>query len=595
MAFSGALTLTDLNDFITPSQACIKPVETLNLPEDTKDLGAASTEIKVDSTGSYYEVSSSTDPTRNESSAKGAERKLQQAQISLNDCLACSGCITSAESVLITLQSHNEVLTSLDTNPPSSSPDHKVPVISIAPQSLASLAARVSSTSSTPMSLLQILRRVQAFCTGVLGFEHVYDTTFARHLALLDHTHEFLERKRGQGEGKLPMLASACPGWICYAEKTHAEMLPFIARGKSPQQVMGTLVKTWLGGKWGKRPDQIYHVAVMPCYDKKLEASRQDFYNDIYSTRDVDCVITTGELELLMSEKGWDLSIPVDGETCPTATSSPFSPEPTLPELVQHPGTSSGSYLHTIMSAIARVSPEPLETSVKMIRSTDYEEYVLRNQRTGEVVFRGAKCYGFRNLQNLVRKVGKETGVQVGRGAAGRAAAGVRMKSRKIGPGVDAEEKGYDYVEVMACPGGCINGGGQLRPIAQASQQREDEEGYPRNWNESGVEMGDGESGGATAGTKWGNKGWTKEVEKAYWHDLPTPPPSPKCEADPPGDALDQLVVRIKVETCLPNDSIGHSGWSSEMDAAAERRRQGLFRTQYRAIESEVIGLAVKW
>lgn len=92
---------------------------------------------------------------------------------------------------------------------------------------------------------------MQAFCETVLGFEHVFDTTFARHIALLEHAREFQERKKG--EGALPMLSSACPGWVCYAEKTHAEMLPFISRTKSPQQVMGTLVKQWLRRKWGKR------------------------------------------------------------------------------------------------------------------------------------------------------------------------------------------------------------------------------------------------------------------------------------------------------------------------------------------------------
>jgi iron only hydrogenase large subunit-like protein len=162
-----------------------------------------------------------------------------------------SGCITSAESVLITLQSHTEVLNFLEGNPPASSSAHKVPVLSVAPQSLASLAATLSSSSIAPVGLRQILRRVQAFCTTVLGFEHVYDTTFARHVALLEHTQEYLERKRDNG--KLPMLASACPGWICYAEKAHSEMLPFISRTKSPQQVMGTLVKSWLGGVWGKQ------------------------------------------------------------------------------------------------------------------------------------------------------------------------------------------------------------------------------------------------------------------------------------------------------------------------------------------------------
>lgn len=162
-----------------------------------------------------------------------------------------SGCITSAESVLITMQSHTEVLNFLENNPLSTSPDHKVPVISIAPQCLASLAASISSTSSQTLSLLQVLRRVTAFCQSALGFSHVYDTTFARHISLLEHAKEFAERKKG--DGKLPMLASACPGWVCYAEKTHSEMLPFISQTKSPQQVMGTLVKEWLGAKWGKR------------------------------------------------------------------------------------------------------------------------------------------------------------------------------------------------------------------------------------------------------------------------------------------------------------------------------------------------------
>jgi iron only hydrogenase large subunit-like protein len=153
----------------------------------------------------------------------------------------------------------------------------------------------------------------------------------------------------------------------------------------------------------------------MPCYDKKLEASRQDFYNDVYSTRDVDCVITTGELELMMREKGWDL-FQVNAEDMQSISS-----KTDFPELVSHPGTSSGSYLHSIISLLSSSSVEDLDLSVKAIRTADYEEYVLRRAPhsgggEGEVKFRGAKCYGFRNLQNLVRKVGKDAGLQVGRG-----------------------------------------------------------------------------------------------------------------------------------------------------------------------------------
>ena len=89
-------------------------------------------------------------------------------------------------------------------------------------------------------------------------------------------------------------------GWICYAEKTHGSyILPYISTTKSPQQIMGSLVKDYLASKWGLRPDQIYHVTVMPCFDKKLEASRSDFYSDLYSTRDVDCVITSGQLSVV--------------------------------------------------------------------------------------------------------------------------------------------------------------------------------------------------------------------------------------------------------------------------------------------------------
>ena len=149
------------------------------------------------------------------------------------------------------MQSHTEVLNFLAANPEDICVSHKVPALSIAPQSLASLAASISSSStSAAVSLRQILRRVEAFCKDTLGFAHVFDTTFARHISLLENAREFTERKSGQGQ--LPMLASACPGWVCYAEKTHAEMLPFISQTKSPQQVMGTLVKEYLSAKWGK-------------------------------------------------------------------------------------------------------------------------------------------------------------------------------------------------------------------------------------------------------------------------------------------------------------------------------------------------------
>ncbi|TFK87095.1 iron hydrogenase [Polyporus arcularius HHB13444] len=501
------------------------------------------------------------------------------------------------------MQSHAEVLNFLENNPPPPSCHHRLPVISIAPQSLASLAASLSSSSSQPVSLSQVLRRVSVFCRDVLGFAHVYDTTFARHISLLEHAKEFAERK--SGNGKLPMLASACPGWVCYAEKTHGEMLPFISQTKSPQQVMGTLVKEWLGAKWGKTPDQIYHVTVMPCYDKKLEASRQDFYNEAYATRDVDCVITTGELQLLMQDKGWDLSIPVPDENVPRLPPLELAPagdaaDPdAFPELLMHPGTSSGSYLQSLISTIVSSAPDPgtLELTTKTVRSADYEEFTLTHRETGQVVFRGAKCYGFRNLQNVVRKVGRDAGVQVGRGAAGRLA-GVRGKV--VRKGAAQEDKGYDYVEVMACPSGCVNGGGQLRPV-QAEKQLADAEGFSRDWQESGVSLGAEESlPAAPISAKWGDREWTKKVEAAYWRTLPTPPPTPPADGKPSGSVspfeyADEYAGRVLREMTKAAPVEGKVEWTTKLDDAAESRRQRLFRTQYRAVESEVVGLAVKW
>ncbi|VDB95107.1 unnamed protein product [Peniophora sp. CBMAI 1063] len=641
MAFSGALTLTDLNDYITPSQACIKPVEQ-KTPAPSSVPGAAATEIRIDAGGSYYEVSS----------GDAGQQKLQQAEISLNDCLACSGCITSAESVLITMQSHTEVLNFLESNPPSAEAGHRTPVMSIAPQSLASLAASLASSSSASSTapLAEVLARVSLFVKEHLEFEHVYDTTFARHLSLLEHVREFDERRAataagsstrastakaepktekaccgkhgtdscnshaqktgdGEGDGRLPMLASACPGWVCYAEKTHGEMLPFISRTKSPQAMMGTLVKGWLARQWGKQPQDVYHVTVMPCYDKKLEASRPDFFDEESNTRDVDCVLTTGELALLMRERGFDLS-------APAPTSPPSTPTPAdIPALVSHPGTSSGSYLHALLSHVIRTSSVPLtlttgstSATAKQAQNADSTEYTLTDPE-GNVVFRAATCYGFRNLQNIVRRVARDAGIRVVRGRAAGAL------SRRAQPG-----RAYDYVEVMACPGGCVNGGGQL-PRPEAVQT---------TVTDGATEANDGDGG---MGNRWADRAWTKEVERAYWDGrepapgarfgLLTPPASPRgtsanivddsataprctdCDCDRVDQGgecamdatalahsrADGLAARILGELC----GTDVARWGDRMDGEAEERRRKLFRTSYRAVESEVIGLGVKW
>ncbi|KAG0169716.1 hypothetical protein DFQ30_003309 [Apophysomyces sp. BC1015] len=470
MAFSSALVLTDLNDYIAPSQACIKPVEV------KKSDNQGPSEIKVDEEGGYYEITHD-----------GGESKLEKASISLNDCLACSGCVTSAESVLITMQSQEELYSILkankeafEKNDPSA---HRTVVISISPQSRASLAGKYNMTP------LQVHKRLVYFFKNHLGAHNVFDTSFSRDLSLVESAREFVERFRlymanggdkveaalqqqdaekesenidnGRARARrrraprseedsnanqvLPMLASSCPGWVCYAEKTHGEVLPYITAAKSPQQMMGSLVKDYLANKTHTIPSSIYHVAIMPCYDKKLEASRPDFFLEQFNTREVDCVLTTTEVDKMFQEQNIDFTQLPEAGIDDMFNKVGIDPVTQIETAYGSEGSSSGGALEYILATAARELfnitdvPADLPTSgrvvIKVGKNADVREYLLQSD-DGRTLLRFATAYGFRNIQNIVRKVktGKCT---------------------------------YHYVEVMACPGGCVNGGGQLAPNSE--------------------------------------------------------------------------------------------------------------------------------
>ena len=195
--------------------------------------------------------------------APRARTQLETAQISLNDCLACSGCVTSAETVLIGVQSLDEVRKELQRK------DDRIFVASISSQTMASLQARMA----LPMHAVwdRVTRSLRS-----IGFDVVQDMALARHMSLMETVREFRTRYQARWHGtkdapKLPMLASACPGWVCYAEKAHAELLPYVATTKSPQQLAGLLAKRVWGPQCRGRDmsdenaQYVYHVAVMPC------------------------------------------------------------------------------------------------------------------------------------------------------------------------------------------------------------------------------------------------------------------------------------------------------------------------------------------
>lgn len=620
MAFSGALTLTDLNDYLGPSQACIKPVEAA--PQPLAQPGAAATEISVDADGSYYERAATVNAGPRE------RTKLETAEISLNDCLACSGCVTSAESVLVAMQTHDQLRADIEAQRTA---EHKLeasPTLrtaSIAPQVLASLVARYfyrASPSSLPLPPAElVLLRTRHFLATRFHFHHVYDTSFARRVALRQSYDEYRSRRNAapgqipRHDATQPMLASACPGWILFAEKTHSELLPFVSRTKSPQQIAGALARHYLLPRSNalspaRRYGTVYHMTIMPCYDKKLEASRKDFEDEVRGWKEVDVVLTTGELEKLMIEESFDITAPVPGEDRliaslrsgqellpPTRHSAGAEELPLLlPSGLSEPGSSSGGYLFHILSGVARdyaaasTTHAHPELTINVLRNADYVEYTLRAPDEGALLFRAAVCYGFRNLTNLVKKVQVQAGVSKARGVHGLAvvdsspAAGTRrgrgaLRSRaRGGPArsrrAGAAESEYDYVEVMACPSGCINGGGQLRPPTGEEQVASRDEGMDLDAVERKM----------LSGWQGTSKDWVLRVEESYWApDLPGGV-NPVAK---PQEAIDALYR-------CPDSESEEGSMVDRILAATDEPL--VLTTEYHALESEETnGLAVQW
>jgi iron only hydrogenase large subunit-like protein len=386
--FSSIVKLADLDDIFSPAQACVKPL------------------------------------------IQPAGNNKEKAKISLADCLACAGCVTSSEAVWIEQQSHLALVQKL-----KESNDTRINIASISQQSVASVAAEKQMTLGEAWAFiaLQLKERFAVDC--------VFDIAFASDIALIEARKEFVERFKSKQA--LPVLCGECPGWICYAEKTQHHALPYISRVKSPQQILGIFVKRYVARKLNIGPENIFHFAIAPCFDKKLEAARTD--EDLKSV--VDMVIGTNELmEMLNSDE--EIRLPerkVNREERIELTKFTYGPEFKVFRSTYF-NAESGSYAEHIYRYAAKelfgvdlAVEEPLNFKVDP-KNPNFQEVELVIE--GKVVLRFAKAYGFRNIQNLVRKLKN-----------------VKMFGSRV----------YDYVEVMACPSGCLNGGAQLQASSSSS------------------------------------------------------------------------------------------------------------------------------
>uniref|UniRef100_UPI00398F61A8 nuclear prelamin A recognition factor isoform X1 n=1 Tax=Pristiophorus japonicus TaxID=55135 RepID=UPI00398F61A8 len=359
-------------------------------------------------------------PSSSEIDEESEFHKLANAKIFLSDCLACDNCVTPTESLRIAQQCQEEFFTVLRLNQRCDESKHKVLVVSVSPQSVPYFAAKHC------INVTDVIQRLSGFLKG-LGVHYVFDMTLAADFSLLESQREFVERfyQRSQDQRALPMFASACPGWIRYAEKALGSLvLPHICTAKSPQQVMGSLIKDYFAKKQHLSPEKIFHVVITPCYDKKLEALGGDFYSSVYKIQGVDCVLTSGEIAQMMEHKGLLLT-----NVEPAASDNIFDKIGDA-GIARHAGRGSDGFLEHIFKYAAKeiFGVAVKEITYKTLRNKDFQEVTL--EKDGEIVLRFAATYGFRNIQNMVYK----------------------LKKGKFP---------YNFVEVLACPGGCLNGKGQ--------------------------------------------------------------------------------------------------------------------------------------
>ncbi|MPM94337.1 NADP-reducing hydrogenase subunit HndD [bioreactor metagenome] len=259
------------------------------------------------------------------------------------------------------------------------------------------------------------------------GFDKVFDTNFSADLTIMEEGAEFLHRLKNGG--KLPMITSCSPGWVNFAELFYPDLLDHLSSAKSPQQMFGALVKTYYAEQANLDPANIVSVSIMPCTAKKAEASRSEMAASGY--RDVDYVITTTELAAMINEAGIDFSSLAEEDY-----DNPM-------------GIATGAGV--IFGATGGVMEAALRTVSELVTGKELD------------------CVDFHNVRGIQGV--KEATLDIGGNEVKIAVAHTLLNARKLMDKIRAGEAEYHFIEIMACPGGCIGGGGQ--PISSAADFRQ--------------------------------------------------------------------------------------------------------------------------
>ncbi len=249
-----------------------------------------------------------------------------------------------------------------------------------------------------------------------MGFHKVFDTNFTADLTIMEEGTELLGRL--ENHGVLPMITSCSPGWIKFCETFYPELIPNLSSCKSPQAMFGALLKTYYADKIGKKPEDIYSVSIMPCTAKKFEAKRPELGRDGYA--DIDIVLTVQELARMIRSHGIDFENLEE-----TPFDDPFGLGSGAGEIFGATGGVMEAALRTVYEIVTE----------KPLASLDFHE-----------------VRGFEGIKTAT--------VQMGDTAVNVAIAHGLGNARKLMDAVKEGKARYHFIEVMACPGGCIGGGG---------------------------------------------------------------------------------------------------------------------------------------
>lgn len=335
------------------------------------------------------------------------------------DCTLCGQCITHCPTGA--LRERNDIPKVLEA---LADPD-KVTVVQVAP------AVRAAWGEAFDLSMEEASEGRLVSALKAVGFDYVFDTNFSADLTIMEEGSELLERLANPGKYAWPMFTSCCPGWVSFVSKRYPQYLRNLSTAKSPQQMFGAVAKTYFAEKKGLEPGKIVSISIMPCVSKKREASYA-YMRSAGAGQDVDIVLTTREFVRLLraehinprmlEESGWDSPL---GES--TGAGVIF-------------GATGGVMEAALRSAYALSQGEnPSPDAFRQVRKTaagaDTESWLAQGRR--EAVF----CLGDRELRTCT--------------VSGLANADSLMRDI-----IDGAVQ-YDFVEVMACPGGCVSGGGQ--------------------------------------------------------------------------------------------------------------------------------------